>query len=131
MGIEGNKFALGNKGGGRKSAYQERASAQALIDIWEGKYSEQELKEIIKSGKYGAMHIFAAKAMSGDVKVLNKIADKLYANRQTMELGGDADKIDEALAKINNLMSDAKAEAETTTEEDTASDELPIEPVSV
>ena len=95
----------GNRGGGRKSAYKEYADARALIDIWEGRKTQEELKKIIKSGKYGAKHVFAAKCMSGDIKALSKIVDKLYANKHDIVQKNievkEVDPVD--LEKLENL----------------------------
>lgn len=76
----GNKNAVGNRGGGRKTAIQERKDAEFFGAIWNGKFSMSKLKRIIKSGKYGPKHIFAAQCMTGDPKALNKLVDKLYSN---------------------------------------------------
>lgn len=81
---KGNKYAKGNPGGGRKSAYQEAKDAKFLEDIWEGEYDEEELTKLVqeKKKKKGAKHVFAALALSGSEKVLNKLVDKLFANKQ-------------------------------------------------
>ena len=83
----GNQFAKGNKGGGRKSAYQEYADATFLQEIWNGKYSELELDKIIanKNGKYGAKIVWAAKCMKGDDKALDRLVNKLYPDKQEIK----------------------------------------------
>lgn len=44
---KGNQNAKGNKGGGRKSAYEEAARAEKLIDAWFGSgVSPKKLKEL-------------------------------------------------------------------------------------
>lgn len=80
----GNKNAKGNPGGGRKSAYQEARDAKFLEELWEGDYDEKELERLVKEKKRkrGAKHVFAALALGGSEKVLNKLVDKLFANKQ-------------------------------------------------
>jgi hypothetical protein len=77
----GNQNAVGNRGGGRKTAIQERRDVEFFKAIWNGEFSEAKLKRIIRSGKHGSKHIFAAKCMSGNARALNKLVDKLYPNR--------------------------------------------------
>ncbi len=76
----GNQNAVGNRGGGRKTAIQERRDVEFFRAIWNGEFSEAKLKRIIKSGKYGSKHVFAAKCMAGNARALNKLVDKLYPN---------------------------------------------------
>ena len=94
----GNKNAQGNKGGGRKSAYQEARDAKFLEQIWEGDYDEAELKKVINSKtgkKRGAKHVFAMLALTGNEKVLNKLVDKLFANKQDITFDDRRDDPDE------------------------------------
>jgi len=83
---KGSKNALGNRGGGRKSAYKEKVDAEFLINVWEGKVSPKQLQKKIASMKYGAKHVFALKCLQGDKAALQKIADKLYANQNVQEV---------------------------------------------
>jgi hypothetical protein len=88
-GNTGKKNAKGNKGGGRKSAYQESKDAKFLQDVWEGDFDEAELKKIIaskKGKKRGAKHVFAMLALTGNEKILNKMVDKLFANKHDIAL---------------------------------------------
>jgi len=102
---KGSKNALGNKGGGRKSAYDEMADAQVLTDIWEGKFTKKELEDLVRSGKYGAKHIFAAKCMSGDERMLSKLLDKLFANKHHVEgeLGIKMDLIEQRVKALRQI----------------------------
>lgn len=92
-----NQNAKGNRGGGRKSAYQEAKDAQFLQDLWEGEYDEAELEKLVKAKKKkrGAKHVFAALALSGSEKVLNKLVDKLFANKQDITFDDRRDDPDE------------------------------------
>lgn len=123
----GNKFAEGNPGGSRKSAYEEMADAQILVDIWDGKYTEEGLKKIITEKKHGVKHIFAAKCMSGDIKMIAKLIDKLYANRQAIDFNPkEIERLDEFREDLNKLIKNAKAKAA----KDTAGDQAGV-PASV
>jgi len=114
-----NKNAEGHDGSnaGRKSAYQENMDAQFLHDLWEGEIGEDELKKTIESKEYGAKHVFAIMAMTRDPKMMAKLVDKLFANKQKVEIENPYDKeAKEQLNKLNRLINNAKATATTTDE---------------
>ena len=116
----GNQNAVGNKGGGRSSAYQENMDAKFLHDLWEGEIDEEKLKKIIESGKYGAKHVFAIMAMTRDPKMMGKLVDKLFANKQKIEIENPFDEeVKDHLNKLNRLINNAKA---STTKTDNGSD---------
>lgn len=48
---KGNQYAKGNKGGGRKSAYEERQLADVLQDAWENGFDEDAAKKRLKNKK--------------------------------------------------------------------------------
>jgi len=124
----GNKNAEGHDGtnAGRKSAYQENSDAQFLNDLWEGKFSEEELTKIIASKKYGAKHVFAVMALTRDPKMMAKLVDKLFANKQKVEVENTNEKeVKEYFEKLNKAINDAKT---TTTKVDGETEEF--EPVS-
>jgi hypothetical protein len=75
----------GNKGGGRKSAYQEMIDAQDLIDIWNGKKTKKKLDKILRSGKFGVKHVLAAKCMSGNPQLIAKMMDKIFATKTELK----------------------------------------------
>ena len=55
---EGNQNAVGNKGGGRKSAYQEGADAAMLREMFLRAHEpEDEVQAKLKSGKYSLTDI--------------------------------------------------------------------------
>lgn len=82
----GNQNAVGNRGGGRKTAIQERRDVEFFQAIWNGELIMAKLKRIIRSGKHGSRHIFAAKCMTGNTRALNKLVNKLYPNRMRADL---------------------------------------------
>lgn len=108
-GNTGKKNALGNKGGGRKSAYQEAKDAKFLDQIWEGDYDEEELERLVKQKKKrkGAKHVFAALALAGSEKTLNKLVDKLFANKQDITFEDNRESPDEVTTEESTNIQDA------------------------
>jgi hypothetical protein len=86
----GNQNAVGNKGGGRKSAYQENADASMLREMFLNPMSRDEVQAKLKSGKYSLKDLFVSKGYAGNERVLLALfhkyfPDDLLANRQTDE----------------------------------------------
>jgi hypothetical protein len=77
----GNKYAIGNKGGGRKSAFQEQADAAFFADLWNGRLKKERLQRKIQKGRYGAKHILAVKILEGNEKLLAKLLDKFFPDQ--------------------------------------------------
>ena len=65
---KGNQNAKGNKGGARKSAYQERADAELLWRLFTEKMDRDEVMKVAKTGNYSILESFLAKAMAGSDK---------------------------------------------------------------
>ena len=107
---EGNQNATGHSGknAGRKSAYKEISDARMLWDIWNGKYTREELKKIIKNQKFGVKHIFAAKCMNGDLKAILPLLNKLFANKQSQEIRFEDKRIEEGLNILTQAIEDDK-----------------------
>jgi hypothetical protein len=87
---EGNQNAVGNKGGGRKSAYQENADAAMLREMFLTPMSRDEVQAKLKSGKYSLKDLFVSKGYAGNERMLLALfhkyfPDDLLANRQTDE----------------------------------------------
>ncbi len=78
---KGNQNAVGNKGGGRKSAYQERADADYLWNIFKTKFSKEELTEILK-GDHSIEDMWIAKAYAGNDKYIQQIVGKLFPDKK-------------------------------------------------
>ena len=76
--VLGNKYAIGNKGGGRKSAYQEKADAETLHRMFFDAMNKEDLREYIKEGNYSLMDVFISKGFSGDTKVLIELFKKIF-----------------------------------------------------
>jgi hypothetical protein len=106
-GALGNKNALGNKGGGRKSAYQENADATLLREMFLNPMSREEIQAKLKSGKYSLKDLFVSKGYSGNERVLLALfhkyfPDDLLANRQTD--GGEDGKAPDSVKNVDDVM---------------------------
>jgi hypothetical protein len=77
----------GNKGGGRKSAYQEKHDADLLSDIWHKPMVREEIKQRLAQGKYSLRDMFISKAYAGNERILSEIFKKLYPDK--LEHSGD------------------------------------------
>lgn len=85
---KGSKNALGNKGGGRKSAYQELADATEAYRIFFAKHSQQELEDKIRSGNFSLADRFILTGMEGDSSVINKAYQKAVPDNVDVTSGG-------------------------------------------
>ncbi len=75
---EGNQNAVGNKGGGRKSAYQEGADAAMLREMFLEPISREEVQTKLKSGKYSLKDLFVSKGYAGNERVLLALFNKNF-----------------------------------------------------
>ena len=75
---EGNQNAVGNKGGGRKSAYQEGADAAMLREMFLAPMSRDEVQAKLKSGKYSLKDLFVSKGYTGNERVLLALFNKNF-----------------------------------------------------
>lgn len=80
---------IGNKGGGRKSAYRELADAKALLELFFKQYNREEMKAAIASGKFSIRERLILTAMDGDPRALTSIFNKVFPDK--MELGNSKD----------------------------------------
>lgn len=67
----------GNKGGRRKSAYQERQDAIWHDEKWRIETDVPVLKAKLETGKYSVRDVFLAKALQGNERILGIFANKL------------------------------------------------------
>lgn len=85
---KGNKNAVGNEGGGRKSAYQELADASEAHKIFFEEHDQEEIETKIKSGKFSIKDRFILTAMEGDSSVINKAYHKAVPDSVDLTSGG-------------------------------------------
>lgn len=97
---KGSKNALGNKGGGRKSAYQELADAMEAHKIFFDEHNQDEIEEKIRSGKFSLKDRFVLTAMEGDTSVLNKAYHKAVPDQITG--AGGKDLIPDSIENLSN-----------------------------
>ena len=70
----------GNKGGGRKSAYQEKADAQFLADFFFKEHTKEELEEMVK-GNRSVSKLMLVKALAGNEKYTLAVFSKLFPDK--------------------------------------------------
>jgi hypothetical protein len=75
---EGNQNAVGNRGGGRKSAYQEGSDAALLREMFLTPMSRDEVQAKLKSGKYSLKDLFVSKGYAGNERVLLALFNKNF-----------------------------------------------------
>ena len=78
---KGNKNAIGNKGGGRKSAYEEMAVAEVLNDIFFREFNLDQLKARIDSGSYSVIDLFILKGLKGDVRIMTSVFNRIFPDK--------------------------------------------------
>lgn len=77
----------GNKGGGRKSAYQERVDATALLEMYFKPHDQEAIEKAIHSGTFSIQQRHILNAMEGDQKAIGVIFSKLFPDK--MEVDND------------------------------------------
>jgi len=78
---KGNKNAKGNKGGGRKSAYQEKADADFLWKMFNEEYTKDEIKKML-DGKRSIKKAWLVKALAGNEGYVKQIIGKIFPDKK-------------------------------------------------
>jgi hypothetical protein len=73
----GNKNAVGNRGGGRKTAREEKADAEWFWRAWNEPTDIRLLEKKVRSGWCSGRDVFLLQALLGNIKFLKKIFDKI------------------------------------------------------
>ena len=116
---KGSQNAKGNKGGGRKSAYQERKDASFLWDIWLNPIKIDEINSRIKQRECSISDLFIAKALSGSENVIMAIFNKLYPDNLNLRdpdgafAGIISERAKKAAENYANAHSDGNKDAKT------------------
>ncbi len=84
---KGNQYARGNRGGGRKSAYVERADADLLWRMFTQPMDLEEVKARLRSGCYSLLDVVVGKAFAGNERILCLFMTKLFPDRQAPQAG--------------------------------------------
>lgn len=79
----------GNRGGGRKSAYQERKDAKLLHEMFFTAMTREEITRKLKTGKYSIKELFVSKAFAGNEKFILAMFHKIFPDK--MIHAGDPD----------------------------------------
>ena len=78
---KGNQYAVGNKGGARKSYAQEKANYEMLEQIFLNEINKEEVQKKLASGKYSLKDVFVSKAFAGNERILSEIFRKLFPDK--------------------------------------------------
>ena len=83
---------------GRPSAYQERANAEFLEELFFRKFDQRALQDFIDSGKYAFGDKFIEMALQGNTKVLIAIFNRIFPEVKSQEINSNI--IDELRALV-------------------------------
>lgn len=101
----GNKNALGNQGGGRKSAYDEIKEAEWLADVWNCDQDVESLRKKIEDEKvYSIKDMLVWKALNGNERALKKFADAIFPKKIDLELNEAIFTPEEVEEHVNRLI---------------------------
>lgn len=78
----------GNRGGGRKSAYQEQADAAMLWEMFFGKLDRKEVEAKLRTGQYSLKDMFVSKAFAGNERILVEVFKKLFPDLEKVDHTG-------------------------------------------
>lgn len=109
---KGNKNAEGHDGSGtgRRSAYQERADAELLHNIFFTDFSKVKIKAKLKTGEYSLKDVLISKGFGGDTRVLLGIFKKLFPDNLNLGFGDDGvrdlsdGELDKNIAELQKLV---------------------------
>lgn len=101
----GNKNALGNRGGGRKSAYDEIKEAEWLAEAWNCDQDVETLRKKIEEEKiHSVKDILLWKALNGNVSALKRFADAILPSKVEMRSENTPISTQEVEEKISHLI---------------------------
>lgn len=95
---------IGNKGGGRKSAYQERQDAEWLASVWTGDIDRAELARKIATKVHSVRDVYLFKALMGNDRILESIADKILPDKVDLKAFFEDMSPDDVDAKVLELI---------------------------
>lgn len=79
-----NKNAVGNRGGGRKSAYQEKADANLLHQLFFDKFNKDQIKKKLSRGRYSLKDVLLSKALDGNDRILIELFKKIFPDKNVV-----------------------------------------------
>lgn len=77
----------GNRGGGRKGKYQEKADAEKLFSAFFGDNTQEVLESKVRSGVFSIWDRVVLTAMEGDTKILQALMAKAFPD--SLNIHGD------------------------------------------
>ena len=86
---KGNQNAKGNKGGGRKSAYQELADVKELHSFWHDIHDIDKLSEELKSRKFRGRTRVLLSFLTGNERVTVEILKKIFPDLQNIQTNAE------------------------------------------
>lgn len=81
----GNKNAAGNKGGGRKSAYQEQADAEFWLEMFLEPVEKSVIAKRLATGKYSVKDVMLSKALAGNDRLIEAMYKKLVPDKLDLQ----------------------------------------------
>ena len=78
----------GNRGGGRKSAFQEQADAAMLWDIFKNPTKLNDLKKRIDAGTFSVKDMMIYKALTGSERIISDVFKKLFPDLEKVDHSG-------------------------------------------
>ena len=71
----------GNKGGGRKSAYQEKADADFLWNLFTKEFTKKELEKLYDENRKSIRGVWVKKLLAGNEKFIQQVVHKLFQDK--------------------------------------------------
>ena len=81
----GNKNGVGNKGGGRPSAYVEAGRAKLLVEMFYDDHDIKKIRKKIIKGKFSIRDRHIENALKGEQTAINPIFNKLHPDKMEMK----------------------------------------------
>ena len=78
----------GNKGGGRKSAYQEQGDAKMLWQMFDDPKMIEVLKKRVQSGKFSVKDVMQLKMLGGNERLIDSVFKKLFPDLEKVDHSG-------------------------------------------
>lgn len=96
----------GNKGGGRKNAYEEKKDVEWASNVWVLDQDKDVLETKIASGKFSVRDMFLYKCLTGNERMIQTLANKLLPDQVDVTSGGSPVRIINVIRKSNGESND-------------------------
>lgn len=109
----GNQNALGNRGGGRKSAYDEYKDARWLSEAWSSPVLIEKLKNKIEVERcYSPQEMFLWKALNGDAAILKCFVGTIFSQKTEQDYSWrevTQEEVEETVRRLVKMEEEEKA----------------------